>query len=46
MGLSPNGIRLTKAALRSTRELLLASQNAVAEMNVARDRWVGTQQDL
>jgi enoyl-CoA hydratase/carnithine racemase len=34
IGLSPNGVRLTKAALRSTRELLLASQNAMAEMNL------------
>jgi enoyl-CoA hydratase/carnithine racemase len=35
LDLSEDGIRLTKAALRSTEELLLGSMSAAAEMNVA-----------
>jgi enoyl-CoA hydratase/carnithine racemase len=35
LDMSEEGVRLTKAALRSTKELLLASMSASAEMNVA-----------
>jgi enoyl-CoA hydratase/carnithine racemase len=35
LDLSEEGIRMTKAALRSTKEIMLASMTAAAEMNVA-----------